>query len=566
MNTNSSFKLGLYENETNLFPFSNININIEIINKFVKFKLVHIYNNPFKEKVNATYFIPKQIVKYFNSLKIEYNNNIYEGIIANKTKKFIKEFVKGDDENKCIDLLEFNKKRKKYFYIKLKDIRPNQQIKIEINFLQELAIEKNKICYIIPNIYIPLNNSDKKYDYKFDINVKNTKLIANIFFNYEKMKFNIKNDNEFNIIYSNIRENDISFIKNFKLTYEIKQNNEPDIIILKHPLYENDYVCHFNINPKYLIEEKGNKDNIINDNINENFEGNIIIYLIPDYKKLPIQKQSIIYLLKSLPQNGYCFNVINNSPIFKECKPINDKNINEAMNMIENFRNKNCIYYTNPEESDEIKNINFIKNDMSKKTRIFIIGEYYDHIDYFIKKLDNFIDNDFRIYTFVLNEYDHQENLYKIKQISDKTNGNITMYDIELLPEKLIEIFQKEMINDNYISNINIKFENNDDNNNNIFYFKNLGKKRIDSNIEFLMSMNKNNKIKLEFLYKDKKYEYLYNIFLDKFETDDMLHKILYYNKYYDFSLIEDVKENKENKNNNKLNKFFFIIIMIKFF
>ena len=42
-----------------------------------------------------------------------------------------------------------------------------------------------------------------------------------------------------------------------------------------------------------------------------------------------------------------------------------------------------------------------------------------------------------------------------------------------------------------------------------------------------------------------------------------MLHKILYYNKYYDFSLIEDVKENKENKNNNKLNKFFFIIIMI---
>ena len=321
----SIFKLGLYESETNLFPFSRINVNIQIINKFVKFNLLHIYNNPYDKNVDATFFIPKEIARYFNSLKIEYNNDIYEGIIANKSQKGLKEFEQGS-LYKCIDLLEFNKKRKRYIYFKLNDIKPNQQIKIDINFLQELEIDNNKINYIIQNIYIP-KNANVKYDYKYEINVKNTKPITNIFCNYKQSELIIKNDKEFNIIYSDIRKNDIQYIKNFKLTYEIKQNNEPDIIILKHPLYENDYVCHFSINQKYLIEEENN--------INDIFVGNIIIYLMPDYNKSPIKKQSIIYLLKSLPQNGYNFNVFYDSSIFNEYISVNDININKAISIIE---------------------------------------------------------------------------------------------------------------------------------------------------------------------------------------------------------------------------------------
>ena len=295
MNNISSFKFGLYKDEKDLFPFSKINLNIEIINKFAKFKLIHIYDNPYEETdINATFFIPKEIVKYYNSLRIEYNNLIYQGIVANPTQKILKEFEIGD-EDKCINLIEFQKKREKYFFIKLYHIKPNQKIKIELNFIQEIEIENDKIIYIIPNLFIPKNNSNKQYDYKYEINIKNSRPISNIFCNYEKAELNSKNEKEFNIIYSNIRKNDILYIKNFKIEYSIKQNNEPDIMLLKHPLYKNDYVCHFSINPKYLIEEKEKENiNIIKD---DKEEENILICLTPDRnKKLQILKESTIYL------------------------------------------------------------------------------------------------------------------------------------------------------------------------------------------------------------------------------------------------------------------------------
>ena len=141
------------------------------------------------------------------------------------------------------------------------------------------------------------------------------------------------------------------------------------------------------------------------------------------------------------------------------------------------------------------------------------------------------------------------------------TDGNIIMHDFEQLPDKIIEIFNKEINYNNYITDINIKLENS--NNNNLLYFKNLGKKRIDSSIEFIISINdQNNKLILEFIYNGKKYEYLYTIPLDEFKIDDMLHKILCYNKYYDFSFM---KEQSEIENKKKEKKFPFDFVPITY-
>ena len=514
--------------------------------------MIHIYDNPFEEKyINGTFFIPKEIVKYYNSLKIEYNNFIYNGVVANPTTKILKEFEK-DDENKCINLLEFNAKRKKYFYINLKNIKPNQKIKIELNFIQEIEVENDKICYIIPNLFIPLNNSVKQYNYKYEINVKNTKPIINIFCNYEKIELNVKNEKEFNIKYSNIRKNDTLYIKNFKIEYDIKQNIDPDIMVLKHPLYENDYVCHFSVNPKYLIEEKEKENIFINKN--DKYEGNILIYIIPNYrnKKLQILKQSAIYLIKSLPQKVFYFNIVYSTPIFNEYKSLNENNINEAINIIESF--KEPWGYDDPEEEKNCKKtFNFIKKNNSRKTRMFIIGELYQYLDYFFEKIDKLTHLDLKIYSFVINNKicDNRE-LTEIKKISDLTNGNIILHDFEKLPDKIIDIFQNEMDYNNYITDIELKFVNNNDDNY-LLYFKNLENKRIDSNIEFITSINdKNNKFSLKFSYNGKKYEYFYTISLDKFEIDDMLHKILYYNKYYDFSFIRQQAEIENKKKKKK--------------
>ena len=499
----SKFNFGLYENKEHLFPFSKINLKIKIINKFVKLNLIHIYKNPYDKNTNASFFIPREIIQYFNSLQIEYNNNIYEGIIGNKSKTNL---IKFENKDEYIDLLEFHNTRKRYLYFELNDIKPNQEIKIDLNYIQTLEIENNKIFFIIPNIYIP-QNSDKNssYDYKYEINVTNSNSIKNIFCNFKQIELNIINDKEFNITYSNTRKNNEQYIKNFEITYEVESKKEPDLILLKHPLYENDYVCYFSLNPKYLIEEN---------NTNEEFIGNIFIYLMKDNykKKISIIKKSIICLLKSLPENGCCFNIFYESPMFNEYMPINEENINKAINIIENQR-----YYNSQEQIEQIKAINFIKKDISRKTRIFIIGDYYHDTNIFLEKIKDFINYDFKIYNFVLQSYINKD-LNQIKEIPNITNGKMILYNIDELPDKLIEIYKEAISNNNYITDININIENPG---NNLIYINN-DKNSINSNIEFMMTMNKNNQIKLEFIYEGKKYQYSYNINLDNCESDNM--------------------------------------------
>ena len=509
----SKFNFGLYENKEHLFPFSKINLKIKIINKFAKLNLIHIYKNPYDKNTNATFFIPREIIQYFNYLQIEYNNNIYEGIIGNKSKTNL---IKFENKSEYIDLLEFHYIRKRYLSFELNDIKPNQEIKINLNYIQTLDIENNKIIFIIPNIYLPQNlDKNLSYDYKYEINVTSTNSIKNILCNFKQIKLNIINDKEFNITYSNTRKNNEQYIKNFEITYEIKSKKEPDLILLKHPLYENDYVCYFSLNPKYLIEEN---------NTNEEFIGNIIIYLMKDNykKKISIIKKSIICLLKSLPENGCCFNIFYESPMFNECMPINEENINKVINNIEKQS-----YYDGQEQSEQIKAINFIKKDMSRKTRIFIFGDYYHDTNIFLEKIKDFINYDFKIYNFVLQSYINKD-LNQIREISNITNGKMILYNIDELPDKLIEIYKEAITTKKYITDININIENTD---NNLIYINN-DRNSINTNIEFMMTMRKNNQIKLEFIYDGKKYQYSYNINLDNCENDDMLHKILYY-KYY---------------------------------
>ena len=509
----SNFKYGLYENKEHLFPFSKINLNIKIINKFVKLNLIHIYKNPYDVNTDATFFIPREIIQYFSSLQIEYNNNIYEGIVGNKSKTNLKKY---ENKDKYIDLLEFHYIRKRYLYFELNDIKPNQEIKIELNYFQTLNTENNKIFYIIPNIYIPQNSdSNSFYDYKYEINAKNTNSIKNIFCNFKQIELNKINDKEFKITYSNTRQNNDQYIKNFEITYEFESKKEPDLILFKHPLYESDYVCYFSLNPKYLIEEN---------NTNEEFIGNIIIYLMKDNykKKISIIKKSIICLLKSLPENGCCFNIFYESPMFNEYMPINEENINKAINNIEKQS-----YYNGQEQIEQINAINFIKKDMSRKTRIFIIGDYYHDTNIFLEEIKDFINYNFKIYNFVLQSYINKA-LDQIKEIPNITNGKMILYNIDELPDKLIETYKEAITNNNYITDLNINIENQD---NNLIYINN-DKNSINSNIEFMMTMSKNNQIKLEFTYESKKYQYSCNISLDNCENDDMLHKILYY-KYY---------------------------------
>ena len=138
---------------------------------------------------------------------------------------------------------------------------------------------------------------------------------------------------------------------------------------------------------------------------------------------------------------------------------INEENINKAINNKEKYYYER--YYGEPDE--EIKLINFIKKDIPRKTRIFIIGDYYLDKNIFLEKIKDFINYDFEIYNFVLQSYINKH-LIQIKEISNITNGKMILYNIDELPDKLIEIFKEAITNNNYISDININIGNPDNN------------------------------------------------------------------------------------------------------
>ena len=255
---NNNYKLGLYsENKNELLPISTVDINVKIINKFSELNLIHIYNNPYKDNIDAIFLIPKECVPIFKSLNMQYNGKTYEGIIDNKLIKINQ--IKYSDNN-SLDISDYKDYIKKYLFFELKDIEPNQEIKVELSFIEILEVEKKRIKYVIPDKYIPKNNNIQYYNYKYEINVINTKKIENIFSNKKVIELEHKNEKEFFIKYNvnKVKKNNIDKI--FKIEYEIEENNKPDLIIMKHPLYENDYACYFSINPKYIIEEKKEKE------------------------------------------------------------------------------------------------------------------------------------------------------------------------------------------------------------------------------------------------------------------------------------------------------------------
>ena len=82
---NNHYKLGLYlEDLKTRLSLTNVRINVEIKESFAKIYLKQYYINNYDRTLNAQYLFPKHLLKVFNSLKIEKDGQIYEGIISDK--------------------------------------------------------------------------------------------------------------------------------------------------------------------------------------------------------------------------------------------------------------------------------------------------------------------------------------------------------------------------------------------------------------------------------------------------------------------------------------------------
>ena len=264
-------------------------------------------------------------------------------------------------------------------------------------------------------------------------------------------------------------------------------------------IYQNDYVCNFSLNLKNIIKENKIEGEQIN-----NKDEYIVIIINNGAGNLKDVIKSIVYLLKSLPEKNCKFNILQNKPFFSDFINVNEANIKKAINLLETYDYyKGFVVHT-------LNNIKLIKPKRHLINKVFIIGEdlYYFGLKKLAYEIDNFTDSKCTIYTINFPKFDNFDEmtpkyvLEQIKYISNKTNGNWAFYnDREEISDKVIELYEESF--DDYISNLNINFQNKDDNLK--LFQKEKEKYTKNSKIDLLINMSIDNKLKVSFNYKGKK-------------------------------------------------------------
>ena len=132
--------------------------------------------------------------------------------------------------------------------------------------------------------------------------------------------------------------------QDFVLEYEIVEEDLkiPRLLIEEHPKYKNDYCFYYTFNPSKQIK---NIEKEIANPFNEDMKGNFIFLIDRSGSmygnRINMAKQSLIYFLKSLNENGSKFNIISFGneyySLFDNNKLVNNENINEALRLVMNF-------------------------------------------------------------------------------------------------------------------------------------------------------------------------------------------------------------------------------------
>ena len=128
--------------------------------------------------------------------------------------------------------------------------------------------------------------------------------------------------------------------EDFVLEYQISENDfkKPELILEKHPKYENDFCFYYKFLPSNIIDIN------LDDIFIEDFKGNFIFVLDRSGSmhgnRIELAKLSLIFFLKSLPEYSK-FNIINFGSKYSELYPknieVNNENIQKTLELINDF-------------------------------------------------------------------------------------------------------------------------------------------------------------------------------------------------------------------------------------
>ena len=566
--------LGLYSKEE-ILPLFSTDIQAEIYDKFAKVKLTHVYYNPYDEYLDTSFKFPKGLYQVFDGIEAEIDGKIIKGLVGlrkNVKIKYINEANKGSTVLTTEDLCPTSSKLKSDLLItKIGNIPPKKEIKISFSFLQTLELSLNKkLKFVLPLVltprYVPTEkalNLLKSFIYK-GATTKNCDEL-NSLLKAGNIRY-LQSDNSLQYYYninvhvrseSNIEKIDTKMVnqtflfkkissheyfisldpselhipnQDFVLEYEISNEDlkKPQMTLEVHPKYKNDYCFYYTFNPSKQIRNLEKEIlNIINDDMKGNY-----IFLIDRSgsmygNRISMAKQSLIYFLKSLQDNGSKFNIISFGSkfytLFNQNKLINEENINEALKLIMNF------------DADmggtEIKNalehisLNLLDKELSNRIFIMTDGAVWD-VDSCLNLIEQTSSNpnyDTKFYSLGIGN-GCSESL--VRGIAEKGGGECELVkNEEDISDKIIYLLESSM---SYcLNNLICKLKNNNDK----VLKKIVAPRVLNSNIEFYAilddpSLLNNNSIICTYSFKDKSYNFEKEIDIKKAVTSDTLHKI----------------------------------------
>ena len=575
---NEEAPLGLYSNDE-ILPLFSTDIYADINDKFAKVKLTHIYYNPYDDYLDTCFKFPKGLYQVFDGIEAEIDGKKIKGLIGlrkNVRIKYVTEVAKGSTVIKTEELCPASSKVKNDILItQIGNIPPKKEIKITFSFLQTLDVSLNKkFKFILPLVltprYVPVkktfnllknliyNGKEKKnmdelnsmlqsgniryirsgdnlqYYYNLNVHVYSESRIEKIDTKVinQSFLFKKKSSHEYNIF---LDPSELHIPnQDFVLEYEIVEEDLkiPRLLIEEHPKYKNDYCFYYTFNPSKQIK---NIEKEIANPFNEDMKGNFIFLIDRSGSmygnRINMAKQSLIYFLKSLNENGSKFNIISFGneyySLFDNNKLVNNENINEALRLVMNF------------EADmggtEIKNAldyiyeNLLERNLSNRIFVMTDGAVWDIESCLNSVNEIFQDPNFDTRFFSLGIGNGcSESL--IRGIAQEGGGECELVkNTEDIADKIIYLLESSM--SFCLCDLKCELKNNSDK----ILMKSSISRMINSNIEIYaliddLSLLQNNTIICSFSFKDKSYNFEKEIDLKKALISDTLHKIFLQN------------------------------------
>ena len=566
--------LGLYSKDE-ILPLFSTEINVDINDKFAKVKLTHIYYNPYDEYLDTSFKFPKGLYQVFDGIEAEIDGKKIKGLVGlrkNVKFKYVNELEKGSTVIKTEELCPESSKIKSDLLItNIGNIPPKKEIKITFSFLQTLDISLNKkFKFVLPLVltpkYVPLektlelikdfiyngpteSNKEKlnsmlqsghiryikkennlQYYYNIKVHVHSSSKIEKIDTKVINQSFIFNKKNEYDYdIFLDPSELHIPN-QDFVLEYEISEEDfkKPRISLEKHPKFDNDYCLYYSFNPSKQIP---NLEKEILNPINEDMKGNYIFLIDRSGSmygnRINMAKQSLIYFLKSLQENGSKFNIISFGSdfhsLFENNKLVNNNNINSALEKVMQFKADMG--------GTEIKNAlehiykKLIERNFSNRIFVMTDGAVWDADKCLniVKQTYNDPNFDTRFYSLGIGN-GCSESL--VRGIAEDGGGECELVkNEEDISDKIIYLLESSM---SYcLENLNCELKNHNDN----ILIKYSLSRKINSNIEIYALLNDpslliNNSRICTYSLKGNKYSFEKEIDLKSAVDSDTLHKI----------------------------------------